>query len=41
MFNGVFAVGFGLDVKVFSILSIRGEVRDFCRPSTSKRSGIE
>jgi hypothetical protein len=27
--NGVFAFGFGLDVKVYSILSIRGEVRDF------------
>jgi opacity protein-like surface antigen len=27
--NAVFAFGFGLDVKVFSILSIRGEVRDF------------
>jgi opacity protein-like surface antigen len=27
--NSVFAVGFGLDVKVHSILSIRGEVRDF------------
>lgn len=27
--NGVFAFGFGLDVKVVSILSIRGEVRDF------------
>jgi len=26
--NAVFAFGFGLDVKVFSILSIRGEVRD-------------
>lgn len=27
--NAVFAFGFGLDVKVVSILSIRGEVRDF------------
>jgi hypothetical protein len=27
--NGVFAFGFGLDVKVVSILSVRGEVRDF------------
>lgn len=27
--NGVFAFGFGLDVRVYSILSIRGEVRDF------------
>ncbi len=27
--NAVFDFGFGLDVKVFSILSIRGEVRDF------------
>ena len=27
--NGVFAFGFGLDVRVVSILSIRGEVRDF------------
>jgi len=27
--NGVFSFGFGLDVKVVSILSIRGEVRDF------------
>lgn len=27
--NGVFAFGFGLDVKVVSILSLRGEVRDF------------
>jgi len=27
--DGVFDFGFGLDVKVISILSIRGEVRDF------------
>jgi len=27
--NGVFAFGFGLDVRVVSILGIRGEVRDF------------
>ena len=27
--NAVFAFGFGLDVRVVSILSIRGEVRDF------------
>jgi opacity protein-like surface antigen len=27
--NAVFAFGFGMDVKVVSILSIRGEVRDF------------
>jgi hypothetical protein len=27
--DSVFAFGFGLDVKVRSILSIRGEVRDF------------
>jgi opacity protein-like surface antigen len=27
--NGVFAFGFGLDIRVVSILSIRGEVRDF------------
>jgi hypothetical protein len=27
--NGVFAFGFGLDVRVISILSIRGQVRDF------------